>query len=253
MALAGNIIYRRSHLGNAVARPRRRSRSTVAVSARAGEEEVQHSLISPARLHALRVVPEHLAEDRLFEILRDGIVGRPLRDCCEWVGDLPCVNAWVEGHACDTMATLRFFVREAISVRAGRGTWRLVVGEHASHRHRGGRSANRRREVSHPLVARGPWRGAWLNVCEWVGFRGLRVGAALCRHEYGRHLDKWAASRDKVGREKRDGTGGPQARCVGRWRQAELGRNVSPFRLVRGHRCHGQTPTALETGRVDVG
>ena len=185
MALAGNIIYRRSHLGNAVARPRRRSRSTAVVSARAGEEEAQHSLISPARLHALRVVPEHLAEDRLLEILRDGLVGRPMRDCCEWVGDRPCVNAWVEGHACDTMATLRFFVREAISVRAGRGTWRLVVGEHASQR-----SAYRRREVSHPLVARGPWRGAWLNVCEWVGFRGLRVGAALCRHEYGRHRDK---------------------------------------------------------------
>ena len=54
----------------------------------------------------------------MFEILRDGLVGRPLRDCCEWVGDLPCVNAWVEGHACDTMATLRFFVLETIIVRA---------------------------------------------------------------------------------------------------------------------------------------
>ena len=182
--------YRRSRLGNAALRLGRRARPTVAVSARAGEGGVQQSLISPARLHVLRAVPEHLAEDRLFEILRDGLVGRPLRDCCDWVGGLPFVNAWVEGHACDTMATLRFFVREAISVRAGRGTWRLVVGEHASHRHRGGRSANRRREVPHPLVARGPWRGAWLHVCVWVGFRGPHVGAALCRHEYGRHRDK---------------------------------------------------------------
>ena len=88
---------RRSRLGYAVARLRRRSRSTAAVSARANEAEVQRSLISPARLHMLRVVPEHLAEYRLFEILRDGLVGRPLRDCCEWVGDLPCVNAWVDG------------------------------------------------------------------------------------------------------------------------------------------------------------
>ena len=80
-------------------------------------EPFNSCLISPARLHALRVVPEHVAEDRLFEILRDGLVGRPLRDCCDWVGGLPFVNAWVEGHACDTMATLRFFVLEAISVR----------------------------------------------------------------------------------------------------------------------------------------
>ena len=56
--------------------------------------------------------------------------------------------------------------------RADRGNGRLAVGEHASHRHRGGRSANRRREMPHPLVARGRWRGAWLHVrvdgsCGW--------------------------------------------------------------------------------------
>ena len=137
----------------------------------------------PAHLHVLRVVPKHLAEDRLFEILRDGLVGRPLRDCCDWVGSLPFVNAWVEGHACDTMATLRFFVLEATSVRAvalggslSENTLAIGTGEDV-----------RRSEVPRPRVARGPWRGAWLHVCEWVGFRGPHVGAALCRHEYGRH------------------------------------------------------------------
>ena len=70
--------------------------------------------------------------------------------------------------------------------RADRGNGRLAVGEHASHRHRGGRSANRRREVPHPLVARGRWRGAWLHVrvdgsCCWqVGLCFLVLRTVPC-------------------------------------------------------------------------
>ena len=77
-------------------------------------------------------------------------------------------------------------LRPRVDQRADRGNGRLAVGEHASHRHRGGRSANRRREVPHPLVARGRWRGAWLHVrvdgsCCWqVGLCFLVLRTVPC-------------------------------------------------------------------------
>ena len=157
-------------------------------------------------------------------------------------------------RACDTMATLRFFVLEAISVRVvalggllSENTLAIGIGEDVQ-------------RIYDVECLTHLWRAAlgaghgFASACGWVvaGHTLVRPCVVTSMGDIVTN-ERLCATRSESKTKKRDATGAPEARCVGRWRQAELGRHFPPFRFVRRHRCHGQTLTALGKGRVDVG